>query len=298
VKKFSTKRAAALGMTSALALGTVVAAGVEAPADAASASSSYNCTLTAPIGTVPLAVAGSLSLPSTVQAGQNLGGRAVTMNVTMPKPLVDGLLAALAATQIGAPSAIGGQSTDVTFPVAGTSAIPAGTLAAPQAGPAADGSLTIAGAGKTLAHRAPLTPGSYVLSMPGDFSFTPYGTFGSLGVQPMGAPVPCHTDAPASLGTMKVVKATSSTSAKLANAPVTRAKHGKIATVVKAAGYAAKGTVVAKEGTHTLKAATLKGGKATLVLPLLKKGAHTITVLYKGNASAKSSSKTLRFTVK
>ena len=287
MKKFSTKRAAALGMTSALALGTVVSAGVVAPAVADAAGTTYTCTLTG-LGDKPMTVSGSLTLPSTVQAGQNLANKAVRMGVNMDPALVGSLGGVLAGLFGTPPSAIGGSASGVAFPVASSTALPVGAITIPQTPPSASG-LALAGTGTTVSHRAPLTPGSYVVSMPSNFVFNAVGTFPApVGNASLGA-VPCKTNTPASLGTMKVVKATSTTTAKLV-APATRTKQGKIAATVKAAGYAARGRVAAFEGTRQLgKAIWLSSGKATIVLPLLRKGAHTITVKYLGNASAKPS---------
>jgi hypothetical protein len=289
-----TKRAAAVGMAGALALGTVVSAGVMSPADAAAAATPYTCTLTAPIGDQTMTVSGSLSLPSSVQSGQNLANRAVTMGVNMDPTLVGTLATALAGVFGSAPTAIGGSASDVAFPVAGSSALPVGKITIPQTTPTASG-LALTGTGKTAAHRAPL-PGDYVVSMPKDFTFNAVGTFTGVGDAALGD-VPCHTDSPATLGTMHVVKATSRTTATLA-APSRTSRATKVIAKVRAAGYAAKGTVIAKLGTKTVDSATLRSGKATLNLGKLKAGKHTVKVFYKATKANKASSDSLAFTTK
>ena len=291
MKKFSTKRAAALGMTSALALGTVVSAGVEAPANAVDAS--YSCVTALAPTPFTFPVTGSAPLPTTsIPSGMSLKGLPVSMSVTIPQAVVDGL-GTLGVTKMG------GSSTDVAFPLVpasgGTAAasIPlTGFSIAQQALPSGQ-PLTLAGNGTTGASRAPL-PGTYNVMMPAKFNFDP-----TWNIALPASPVPCSTGTPVSIGTLKVVKAASTTTAKLVNAPATTTKRATIATTVRAAGFPATGSVVAMEGTKQLgRAATLKSGKATLVLPLLKRGAHTIKVVYKATKANKASSKSLTFTVK
>lgn len=288
MKKFH-NRASAIGMAGALALGAVATVGAVSPADAV--TSQYTCTLTG-LGPVPMGVTGTLTLPASVPAGSSLGGKAASMGVTIPAAVVTGLLGAISGLQ-----SVGGSASGVTFPVTGGDTLTLNDLSIGQTVPAGDGTLTLADDTTTKAAKAPLVPGTYPVMMPADFTFTPIGGFAG-GVTSALTPVPCHTDSPAQVASMKVVKAASTTTVKLVNAPVTTAKHAKLATTVKAAGFTPTGKVVAMEGTRTLVSGTLSSGRKTLVLPLLKRGSHTIKVLYKGDTSTRTSSRSITFTVK
>ena len=58
----------------------------------------------------------------------------------------------------------------------------------------------------------------------------------------------------------------------------------------------ATGKVTVKKGKKTLKSATLKGGKASVTLPKLKKGTYKLTIAYAGDAEHLAGTKT--FTIK
>lgn len=76
-------------------------------------------------------------------------------------------------------------------------------------------------------------------------------------------------------------------------------KAGKKATgtvAVKLSAGTASGPVKVKEGAKTLATKTLSGGKATLTLPKLKAGKHTLKVVWAGSDSASGSSTS--FTIK
>lgn len=73
-----------------------------------------------------------------------------------------------------------------------------------------------------------------------------------------------------------------------------KAKSVSIKGIVKVKG--ATGKVSVKKGKKTLKSATLKGGKASVKLPKLKKGTYKLTIAYKGDAKHLAGTKT--FTIK
>jgi len=296
VKKFSS-RTAAVGMSGALALAGVVGAGVVSPANASSATDTYSCVLTG-LGATDMPVTAAMALPSTIQSGANLAARTVTMSVDIPPATVSTLITTLGNLYHAQPTGISGVATGVTLPVAGsTKALPLATVTIPKAAPDGTGHLVLQGTALTGAYRAPL-PGAHAVTLPPTFTFTPTGSFVGRPDQEL-PPVACTSKAatPSTVATMTVVKATSTTTAKLLNAPVTTVKHAKILSTVKAAGHAATGKVYAYQGTKLLKSATLSGGKATLVLPLLARGSHTIKVLYKATTANKASSKSMTFSV-
>jgi Family of unknown function (DUF6801) len=282
------KRAAAIGMAGALALGTVASVGSMTSADAA--TSVYSCTLSVSPTPVPLGLTGSLTMPASVESGRNLAGVPTTMGVTLPAALVTQLTGALGIKQLG------GSATGVGLPIvpaaggAAVGTLPITGLTIPLTGATAGQDASLIGTGTTGSLKAPL-PGDYVVEMPTAFNFLPT----SDSPVPLGT-VPCKSSSPASLATMHVVKAASTTTLKVKGTP-SASKGTKLLAIVKAAGSGASGKVVAKEGTKTLKSGTLSNGRKVLALTL-KKGKHTIKVLYKGNAGTKASSKSITFRVK
>jgi Family of unknown function (DUF6801)/Bacterial Ig-like domain (group 3) len=291
---FTNKRAAAIGMAGALALGTVASVGSMTSADAASAATQYACVIMG--NTVPLSVVGDVKLPSSVPSGSSLAKLPATMDVTLPAVLVGQLATALGITSLG------GTTTDAALPMGAAGSIPLSALtiaSTPVSSPTA--ALPLHASGATGAATAP-APGSYAVTMPKSFTFNPTSN-SPVPLPPVSCTLPAGT-APAALGTLVVTqssttsKAVSKVALKLKNAPITTSKHAKLLAIVTAAGKSATGKVVAKEGTKTLASGTLTSGRKTLLLPKLKKGAHTIKVLYKGNATTKASSKKISFTVK
>jgi hypothetical protein len=81
-------------------------------------------------------------------------------------------------------------------------------------------------------------------------------------------------------------------------ASVLAGKRAKGVVTVKLAGLSASatGSVKITEGSKTLVTKALSGGKATIKLPKLKKGKHTLKITWAGDSNATGSSKT--FTIK
>ncbi|MGN6578099.1 MAG: DUF6801 domain-containing protein [Nocardioides sp.] len=278
-------RAAAFGMAGALALGTIASVGVIAPANAA--SSKYTCQLTS--GPTPLDIVGTMDLPSSAAPGESLTALPTTLGVTLPGALTTIL------TQLGITD-VAGSVTGAEFPIGNTGkSFTSGALTEPGQTLTAGSPAALLGKG-TSSGTAPSAPGTYKVIMPSSFTFVPTG--GAL------PPIPCTTNAPVSLGSLVVgdgtaTKATSTTVAKLKNAPITKGEHPKIVAKVRTGGDPATGKVIAKEGSKVLKTATLNSkGKAVLKLPVLKAGLHKIVVKYKGNATTKASKDVLKFRTK
>ena len=276
-------RVAALGMAGALALGTVAAIGVAAPASAV--ATQYNCVTSS--GTLPFGVTTDNPLAGPYVAGETVAAQPVSINVGILAAILDALrpsfpagLTTLSGTIADAPLAVGTQQVTMT-----------GLVAPPTTIPAPGNAMTLPIAGTTTPFTAP-APGSYPVLLPTNFSFQP--SF-------LASPVPCSssTGQPVLLGNMTVAKDSSTTKATLKNAPIDTSDHAKIAVKVRTGqGAPAAGKVVAKEGSKTLAKGTLNDyGKKKLTLPLLSKGSHKIVVKYKGNSSTESSKKTVKFTV-
>ena len=298
MKKFSSTRAAAVGMAGALALAGVVGTGVVSPANASSVTDTYSCVLTG-LGPTDMPVTATMALPSSIQSGADLPSRSVSMSVDILPATVASLAQVLGSLFGHQLTGISGTADGVAFPVAGSaSPLALNTVSIPVAHPdSTTGHLILAGTGTTKAFRAGL-PGAHAVTMPSTFTFVPTASFVGIPDQAL-TPINCTSteSTPSTVATMNVVKATSVTTAKLLNAPVTTVKHAKILATVKAAGHAATGKVYAYQGTKLLKSATLSGGKATLVLPLLARGSHTVKVLYKATTANQASSKSLTFSV-
>lgn len=280
MKSFNKSRVAAFGMSGALALGTVASVGAITPASAL--ESTYGCpTSTGTVLEIPVSVANPF-------AGSYLPGEAVPsvpvqMNATLT-PAVLGLIGLLlppgtteiSGTITGAAMGVGSQAVPLNDMAAPTTTIdPTGTV------------LPVAGT------TSPFTavPGNHQVNLPSSLVFTPTGL--------PALALTCNLSGPSSVGAMSVAKYDSTTTAKLKNAPITTAKRARILARVVSNGAPAAGQVVAKEGSKVLAKGTLSDlGKKVLRLPLLKRGSHTIVVVYKGNGTTKVSRKSLTFRVR
>jgi hypothetical protein len=98
--------------------------------------------------------------------------------------------------------------------------------------------------------------------------------------------------------TVTVKSTTTSSIKETFPASVDAGKKAKGVVTVTLAGISAKatGSVRIKDGSKTLVTKALSGGKATITLPKLSKGKHTLKITWKGDANAAGSSKT--FTIK
>ena len=81
---FTNKRAAAIGMAGALALGTVASVGSMTTANGAELATTYTCLLAT--GPMDLPVTGSLAFPDSVPTGSSLSGLPASMSVTYEYP--------------------------------------------------------------------------------------------------------------------------------------------------------------------------------------------------------------------
>jgi hypothetical protein len=299
--KLINKRVTAFGAAGALVAGTMFSGALIAPANAA--DSSYTCQgTTGPLGDIPVSAVspfGVLPVPS----GSTVPAEAFAMTATVPVDIL-GVVVALVpgATTLGANLQ---QASMTLVPQAGgtSKSVPLSGLTAPSTPFTLAAPLELPITGSTTSFVAP-APGVYDVKLPASFGFVPIAN---------GAPIPGIPALPCALsagqtgviGTMTVTepvaKEASTTTVRLKNAPITTAKRARLAVTVKQAdGDPATGKVLAKEGSKVLvKATSLSDlGKKTLRLPKLKRGKHTVKVIYKGNATTKASSKSITFRVR
>lgn len=260
------KRMAATGAATALTVGVMIA-GIAPAADAATGSSTYTCTT--PLGVFSVPVTANLDdLSATMLAGEPIAGG-------LASPLQFTALADLAAALSGL-GLTGLSSPDFNLPFGG-SAVPVGAIG--MAGlpvPGDAGSLLLSTTGTTGAFNAP-EAGTHNITMPASFTMVPSTTaFGDV-------PVPCTTDAPATLDTVTVTKNASSTVAK-GPAKVRKGKVAKLVATVTGGFSTATGKVVFMDGSKKLGTKSLNDvGKAVFKTRGLKVGKHKITAKYRGD---------------
>ena len=285
MKSFSKKRLAAFGMAGALAMGTVASVGVLSPANAA--DTAYTCTTTNGALTFPVSVANPF--PASGKVGEEVAAAPVTMDVSIAESQL-GLIKLLLGGAGLPTTALSGSITDAAMVVGGQS-VALNDLAAPSTAIPASGDMVLPVVGSTSAF-TPKKGGNLAIGLPTKFTFIPAGV-------PAFA-MPCTlSGAESTAGTMSVAKLSSTTTAKVKNAPVTTAERAKVLVKSVTSTGAASGKVVAKEGSKVLATGTLSDtGKVTLKLPKLKKGEHKVVFRYKGNGSTKASAKTLTLKIK
>ncbi|KQW48865.1 hypothetical protein ASC77_09075 [Nocardioides sp. Root1257] len=154
--------------------------------------------------------------------------------------------------------------------------------------PTAVGTVTFSEGGKDLATGVPIVSGQAVTAplklAAGSHSIT--ATF---------TPGQSNFATATSTGTVKVAKTKAVLSETFpAKVKLKKAKAVAVKGTVTVKG--ATGKVAIKLGKKTLKSVSLKGGKAKVVLPKLKKGAYKLTIAYAGDATHLAVTKT--FTVK
>ena len=92
---------------------------------------------------------------------------------------------------------------------------------------------------------------------------------------------------------LTVAKLSSTTTAALKSATISRRAHGKVLVTVSVPGLSRPtGKLLVKQGTKTLKSVTLKvknAGHKTIRLPRLGKGKHKLKVVYQGSSTVKKS---------
>lgn len=278
-----TARTVVAGATTALAAGALVGV-TTVGASAETASSTYTCRAPADafVSDFAITVEGGLPVPA-FWAGAPVPQGLVS--ITAKAPLTAEQAAALGSFGItGAHSddfALGFGSSSVPIPIAGDFTT-------------ADGATTWSAKGANDPFTTP-NPGPNDIVLPSAFTMTTENAGGDF------LPLACAIktgETPATLvAGYPLNQQLSATSAKAKNG-----KRPSIAVSVSSTSWGqtvATGKVVAKEGKKVVGSATLKKGKAVLVLSKkLKAGKHKITVSYAGTKSLKGSSAKVTVTKK
>lgn len=281
------KRAAAIGMTGVLAIGTVASLGAITPVSAA--RTTYTCTLPG-AGGVDFPVRTASPLPDEVLRREVVRGHSENVRVTLPAGAVK-LLTDLGYTSVS------GSVADTAYRV-GSGSLPLKGLATPGlVDLPGSGALTLPLVGRAGRFTAPSALGSLPVRLPRSFTFVPADANGPI------SEVSCvlADGASARLGTTDVVsKYSSRTTAKWVNAPITTGERPKIAVRVRTGnGDPAAGTLIATHDGHVVGKGTLNdAGKKLLAISRLTTGTHHVVVRYQGSKTTKPSRKTLNVTVR
>ena len=141
--------------------------------------------------------------------------------------------------------------------------------------------------------------GVYDILMPGGFTINAYAADGTL-IAPITCGLAADQTAQA-LHSIEVTKGASTASGKPVAKTLKTTTVAKMkVTVLPSGSRVPTGKVLVKEGTKTLGSAMLNdAGKATVKMGKLKKGKHTVKVVYKGDGyNAKDVSDKITFTIK
>lgn len=273
------KRLAATGAASALAVGALVGATTTA-AHAAPIDNDYFCDgpttdfpLTLESDIPALASITEISAGFDVPAGflDTLGG--VTNTVTVPSAVIDGL-AGFGITRVEAPG-FAGQFGPVTVGVSGVGADVA------DAQDNGDGTDSFTADGSNKAFEVPAA-GSYDLVGPESITLVGKNDAGENVLTAECALVDGETNG--SYGSVDVTKNDSETKGKPARKSFRKGTAAKVKVTVSALNETPGGKVLLKKGAKTLDRGSLNDlGKAVLSSKALKVGRNKLTIVYKGD---------------
>ena len=268
------RRAAGAAVAAALVASGLAAVAVVAapPATGVPATNTYLCEIGAiDEYDVPLTV-DVLGLPDRVPVGVPVpGGWTVQATMELPDLLVEDLRADT--------SSIAGVTDELDLYLADWSPVPAALTSAVVALPAADGGLTLALSGTTGSF-TPRDVGTGEVTMPDTFVLDLTGDAGA----PLESAY-CEIDDPdpGVIGTVEVVKQTSSVTGSAVRKPVEVGKRARVLVSVRdQSGNVATGYVVATLAGRTVGGGTLRNGTARLRLVRLPVGRHRVTLTYNG----------------
>lgn len=261
---------------------------ISTSAQALDGGTDYTCAT--PLGnvTVPVHVKSDL-LPTSVATGFNVPGGLLPANVSFTIPAsFGGTLKAFGVSKIG------GSSNDLNLGLGSTS-VPLQSVTA-AAVDIVDGADTVLTAAGTAGAFTTPSPGTKDITLPSTLSFVPVNQDGAA--LPTLACTLANPDA-AKIGSILVLKQTSSTAAKAVKTSVKTSQRAVVkVTVSRQFGDPASGKVIAKRGTKTVGSGTLKSGKASIKLAKLKKGTAKIVLTYQGNGATTKSSSSVNLKVK
>jgi len=188
-------RLGAVGVSTALVAGTVVATASAADAKPVSLKSSYTCATA--LGDQAMAVTVKIDLPTKVKRNKAVASRPVKMTVVVPESLVTPMRDVLGI------SALSGSASDIAYRV-GAKKVPLTNVTIPRTDVPASGAMTLKASGTAQGFKLK-KPGKYVIRIPGSFTFNA----NNQDDQPVpSSPFACTVGegAPTKLGTLKVVK--------------------------------------------------------------------------------------------
>ena len=284
--KFTTisRRLAATGAATALVSGALMGAPATS-ADAATATGSYDCSVpgVGPLGTLPMTLdaPGLEEFPS-VPAGFVVPAGFLSANSVLGVP-------SSAAALLAGAGVVGGTVDD--FGISIGDSVASAPLSVTSIVPASGGALDVSASGLNESFAMPAA-GTYDILLPEAFTFMPATAAGPLGI-----PVECVTDAPASLGQIETPLNDSTTDAR-AKKRIRKGKRATVNAIVTGGFSTATGDVVAMKGTRTVGQGVLaEDGTTRFKLDRLKVGKHTIVVKYLGDGFRKASKDTLTIKV-
>lgn len=288
------KRMAATGVATALAAGALVGAGTTAATAAPTTGSSvYNCSNPGLPQALPMQLSLTADMPiSSLPSGYNVTGVNLPVDVVFAVPTE--VVAALGAFGV---SQIGAGAEDMSLRLGSTS-IPVNAVEPVGLTDVVPGSpLVLATSGMTGDFTAPAA-GNYQIKMPSSFVLDAVTNSPAPGLGSLSLACAIADDSGSNILPFTVTKQASAITAKAPKKAVKKGKPAKIVATVAGAFKAATGKVVAKDGSKTVGTSKLKKGKAVFKIKKLKKGAHTITLVYKGDKSTEGSAVEVPVTVK
>ena len=188
-------RLGALGVSTALVAGTIVATAPAAEAKPVSPKSSYTCATA--LGDQTMGVTVKIDLPTRVKRNRPVASRPVKMTVVVPESLVTPMRDVLGIT------ALSGSASDIAYRV-GAKRVPLANVTIPRTDVPASGAMTLKASGTAKGFKL-RKPGKYVIRIPGSFTFNA----NNQDDQPVpSSPFPCTVaeGAPTKLGVLKVVR--------------------------------------------------------------------------------------------
>ncbi|WP_127480276.1 DUF6801 domain-containing protein [Nocardioides pantholopis] len=186
-------RAAAFGAALALGAGVLVTTAPAAEAKVSSVKSSYSCATD--FGDQVLTVKTKVKLPAKVKKGKKVGAKPVTLTVTLPQGLSDGLRLLGISSLSGSASGVKAKAGKTTIKISG--------IKFTNAPVPASGQMTFKAKGKT----APVKfkkAGKFTINVPKSFKFSSADQTG--GALTTKAPCTLVKGSPAKLGSIKVTK--------------------------------------------------------------------------------------------
>lgn len=278
------KRMAATGVATALAVSALVgASSTAATAAPTTGSSVYNCSNPGLPQALPMQLSLTADMPiSSLPSGYQVAGVNLPVEVVFAVPTeVAAALGSFGVSQIGA----GAEDMSLRL---GSSTIPVNGVAPVGLTDVVPGSpVVLATSGMTGDFTAPAA-GNYQIKMPSNFVLDAVTNSPAPGLGSLSLACAIADDSTSNILPFTVTKQASLTTAK-APKSIKRGKTLKIVGTVAGAFKAATGKVVAKDGSKKVGVTKLKNGKAIFAFKKLKKGKHNFTLVYKGDKSTDGS---------